>query len=196
MRIYSSSLAPNPRRVRIFLAEKGLSVPMVDMDLAKLEQRSPEFRKVNPFQTVPALELDDGGVITESIAICRFFEELNPEPPLFGIGARERAEVEMWQRRAELHLLYPIAQAYRHSHPGARALEEPQVPDWAATCRVRALETMARFDDALADRPFVCGERFTVHREIVVGSGIGPATLAPERRAVSTISVVDWSRIR
>ncbi len=162
MRIYNSNLAPNPRRVRIFLAEKGLSIPMIDMDLSTLEQKAPEFSKLNPFQTIPALELDDGGVITESIAICRYFEELQPDPPLFGVGARERAEVEMWQRRAELHLLYPIAQAYRHSHPGARVLETPQVADWAASCRNKALEAMERFDQALADRVFLCGERFSV----------------------------------
>lgn len=162
MKIYNSKPAPNARRVRIFLAEKGISVPMVDIDLAKLDHKTPLYTAVNSFQGVPALELDDGGVIAESIAICRYFEELNPEPALFGTGARERAEVEMWQRRAELYLLFPIAQTYRHSHPAAKVLESPQVPEWAKSNRAKALDYMGRFDVALADRPFLCGDRFTV----------------------------------
>ncbi len=162
MKIYNSKPAPNARRVRIFLAEKGISVPMVDIDLAKLDHKTPLYTAVNSFQGVPALELDDGGVIAKSIAICRYFEELNPEPALFGTGARERAEVEMWQRRAELYLLFPIAQTYRHSHPAAKVLESPQVPEWAESNRAKALDYMGRFDVALADRPFLCGDRFTV----------------------------------
>ena len=114
MKLYDSKLAPNARRVRIFLAEKGMSVPMVDMDLARLDQKTTAFSVLNPFQTVPVLELDDGEVISESAAICRYFEELRPEPPLFGVGALERARVEMWHRRLELQLFFPIAQAYRH----------------------------------------------------------------------------------
>jgi len=162
MKIYNSPLAPNPRRVRIFLAEKGLDVPFVDVDLAKLDQKTQAFSQVNPFQGVPTLELDDGGVIAESIAICRYFEELHPEPPLFGTGALQRAEVEMWQRRAELYLLFPIAQAYRHSHPGAKVLESPQIGEWAEVNRAKTLLAMERFDAALGDRPFICGEHFTV----------------------------------
>ena len=162
MKLFNSKYAPNPRRVRIFLAEKGISLPTEDVDLATLEQKGGAFTQVNPFQTVPALELDDGSILCETVAICRYFEEIQPEPPLFGVGARERAEVEMWQRRAELNLFYPIAQAYRHSHPGAKNLEEPQVPDWAASCRAKALTAMARFDARLADRPFLAGEHFTI----------------------------------
>src|SRR5215472_4663457 len=101
MKIYNSSVAPNPRRVRIFLAEKGLEVRYQEVDLAKAENRQPEFRKINPLATVPVLELDNGAHIAESVAICRYFEELHPEPPLFGVTAEERATVEMWQRRME-----------------------------------------------------------------------------------------------
>lgn len=162
MKLYNSNLAPNPRRVRIFLAEKGLSAPFVDVDLARLEQKTTVFSDINPFQGVPTLELDDGTVIAESIAICRYFEEMHPEPPLFGTGARERAEVEMWQRRLELYLLFPIAQAYRHSHPAAKVLESPQIAEWAEVNRAKALTAMARFDDSLRDRPFICGERYSV----------------------------------
>jgi len=162
MRLYDSKLAPNARRVRIFLAEKGVSVPSIDMDLARLEHKTAAFSALNPFQTVPALELDDGEVISESVAICRYFEELHPAPPLFGVGALERARVEMWHRRLELQLFYTIAQTYRHTHPAARVLEPRQVPDWAELNRGRALRAMAHFDEALRNSPFIAGDRFTI----------------------------------
>ena len=162
MKLYNSNLAPNPRRVRIFLAEKGLAIPTVDVDLARLEQKSEAFSALNPFQRIPALELDDGTVIAESLAICRYFEELHPEPPLLGTGALERAMVEMWQRRLELHLLFPVAQAFRHSHPAMKTMETPQIAQWAEANRERALAAMARFDEALGARAFIAGERFSV----------------------------------
>ena len=105
MKLYDGGRAPNPRRVRVFLAEKGITVPIEQVDLGKLAHKSPAYTAINPLQRVPALELDDGTIITESIAICRYFEALHPEPPLFGVGAKEVAMVEMWQRRIELHLL-------------------------------------------------------------------------------------------
>jgi len=162
MKLYDSKLAPNARRVRIFLAEKGMSVPMVDMDLARLDQKTTAFSVLNPFQTVPVLELDDGEVISESAAICRYFEELRPEPPLFGVGALERARVEMWHRRLELQLFFPIAQAYRHTHPAAKVLEPHQIAEWAELNRGRALRAMTVVDEALRDRPFVAGDRFSI----------------------------------
>jgi len=162
MRLYNSNFAPNPRRVRVYLAEKGLAVPMVDVDLARLEQKSAAFTALNPFQTIPALELDDGTIIAESMAICRYFEELHPDPPLFGVGALERAMVEMWQRRLELGLFFPIAQAFRHSHPAMKAMESPQIKEWAEANKPRALLAMARVDEALRDRSFIAGERFSV----------------------------------
>jgi glutathione S-transferase len=162
MRLYHSPHAPNARRVRVFLAEKGIDIPLVPVDLAKLEQRGEDFDAVNPFQLVPALELDDGSVITESIAICRYLEELHPEPALFGIGARERAEVEMWQRLAEFQLLFTIAMTFRHTHPAMREMENPQVPAWAEANRAKALTAMRRFDRALATRRYLAGERFSV----------------------------------
>jgi glutathione S-transferase len=162
MKLYNGRFAPNARRVRIFLAEKGVAAPMVEVDLGQMEQRSAAFAAVNPFQQVPALELDDGNVICESIAICRYFEELHPEPPLFGVDAMERAMVEMWQRRLELGLLYPVAHAFRHSHPAMKAMETPQVAPWAEACKQHATEAMALIDEALRDRPFIAGDRFTV----------------------------------
>ncbi len=162
MKLYNSNFAPNPRRVRIFLAEKGLSIPRVEVDLAKLEHKTAEFSALNPFQTIPVLELDDGTKISESIAICRYVEELHPEPNLFGATPLERATVEMWQRRVELHLMLPIAQVMRHSHPHMAQMEDPQIPDWAAANRPRALRNMLIFDGVLSDRLFIAGDRFTV----------------------------------
>ena len=162
MKFYNSNFAPNPRRVRIFLSEKGLSIPRVEVDLAKLEHKTPGYSAVNPFQQIPALELDDGTVIGELIAICRYIEELHPEPNLFGANPLERATVEMWQRRVEWHLLLPIAQVFRHTHPHMAKLEDPQIADWAAANRPRVLRSMMIFNDSLRDRPFVAGDRFSV----------------------------------
>jgi glutathione S-transferase len=162
VRLYNSNLAPNPRRVRIFLAEKNLSVPTSDVDLARLEQRAEGFSELNAFQRVPVLVLDDGVAISESIAICRYFEETHPEPPLFGIGALERALVEMWQRRLELGLMLHIANAFRHAHPHMAQMEVPQIVELAQSSKPKAVEAMARIDSALADRPFIAGECFSV----------------------------------
>src|SRR3984957_16004130 len=109
MILYDGGRAPNPRRVRIFLAEKGIAVPTEQIDLGGLQQRSDTYTAINPMQRVPALVLDDGTVIAESIAICRYFEALHPDPPLFGRGALESALVEMLNRRVELHLLFPVS---------------------------------------------------------------------------------------
>jgi glutathione S-transferase len=161
MKIYNSSVAPNPRRVRIFLAEKGIQVPYQEVDLAKAENRQPEFRKINPLATVPVLELDDGTHIAESIAICRYFEEVQPEPPLFGVGAKQRAVVEMWQRRMEFVLLGPIADAFRLQHEFFKRRIR-QCPEYAAIRKEDALERLHWLDTELGNRPFVAGEQFTV----------------------------------
>jgi glutathione S-transferase len=162
MKLYNSNLAPNPRRVRIFLAEKGVSIERVEVDLGKLEHKTPQFSRLNPFQTIPILELDDGTRIAESIAICRYIEALWPDPNLFGVTPIEQAMIEMWQRQLELRLLLPIAQVLRHSHPRMSEMETPQVPEWAASNRPRALHAMAIVDEALRERAFIAGERFTV----------------------------------
>ena len=162
MKLYNSNLAPSPRRVRIFLAEKGVSIPHVEVDLARLDHKTPEFSGLNPFETIPVLELDDGTRIAETIAICRYIEALWPEPNLFGLTALEQATIEMWQRQLEWRLLFPIAQVVRHSHPKMAEMENPQVPDWAAVNRPRALHAMAIVDQTLRDRPFIAGNRFTV----------------------------------
>jgi glutathione S-transferase len=162
MKLYNSNLAPSPRRVRIFLAEKGVSIPLVEVDLAKLDHKTPEFSALNPFETIPILELDDGTRIAETIAICRYIEALWPEPNLFGLTALEQATIEMWQRQLEWRLLFPIAQVVRHSHPKMADMERPQIADWAEANRPRVLKAMAIVDEALRDRPFIAGDRFTV----------------------------------
>jgi glutathione S-transferase len=162
MKLYDGGRAPNPRRTRIFLAEKGITLPMEQIDLGSLQQKSAAFTAVNPLQRVPALVLDDGTVITESIAICRYFEELQPDPPLFGRGALEKAQVEMWQRRVEQHFMAPVSHVFRNSHPAMKEMEVPQVPAWADANKPRIAEFIAYLDSELKDRPFIAGDRYTV----------------------------------
>ena len=162
MKLYDAGRAPNPRRVRIFLAEKGLDVPVVPVDISRLEHKTPDFAAVNPLQRTPALELDDGTVIAESIAICRYFEELHPEPPLFGTGALGRAVVEMWQRRVEFGLLLTVAAVFRHLHPAMTEMEVPQVAPWGEANKPKVLEFLHFLDQHLAGNRFICGERYTV----------------------------------
>ncbi len=161
MKLYDFARAPNPRRVRIFLAEKGISVPTEQVDIVTLQQKSPEFTAINPMQRVPVLELDDGTVIAESMAICRYFEALRPEPPLFGRGALESALVEMWNRRMELNLLNSVAAVFRHSHPAMKEMEQPQVAEWGEANRPRVFECLAVMDRELKDRLFIAGDHFT-----------------------------------
>jgi glutathione S-transferase len=162
MKLYDSGRAPNPRRVRIFLAEKGVSVPAEQVDLAAMEHKSEAFTSLNPLQRVPVLALDDGTVISESVAICRYFERLRPEPPLFGRGPKEEALVEMWNRRVELNLLTAVSNVFRHSHPAMKDLEVPQVADWAEANKPRVLEFLAILDAELQDQLYVVGDHYTI----------------------------------
>jgi glutathione S-transferase len=162
MKLYDSKFAPNPRRVRIFLAEKGIAVPAQQIDIAKLEHKSPEYAAINPLQRMPSLVLDDGTIITESIAICRYFEMLHPQPPLFGVGSKDAAIVEMWNRRAEINFLANVAAVFRHTHPAMKELEVPQVPAWAEANRPRVSWFLDMLDAELAAREFVAGDRYTV----------------------------------
>lgn len=162
MKIIESARTPNSRRVRIFLAEKGVSVPTEQVDLGALAHKTPQFTALNPMQRVPVLELDDGGVLAESVAICRYFEETNPEPPLMGRDPLDKARVEMWQRRMEMNFLWSIMHAFRHLHPNMAELEVPQVPAWGEANRPRVLDAMAFMDRELASRPFIAGDAFTI----------------------------------
>ncbi len=161
MKIYNSPTAPNPRRVRIFLAEKGVEAPYENVDIVSAVNRGPEFRKKNPLGTVPVLELDDGTCISESVAICRYFEEMHPEPPLLGVGAKERALVEMWNRRMEFNLMQPIADAFRQRHDFFKGRIR-QVPEYAEVQRLNAEDSLVWLDQELASRHFIAGDRFTI----------------------------------
>jgi glutathione S-transferase len=162
MKLYDGGRAPNPRRVRIFLAEKGIEVEKQQIDIATLEHKGPTYTAINPMQRVPALVLDDGTAITESIAICRYFEALQPEPALFGREGREAAIIEMWNRRVEHQLLFAVAQVLRHLNPGMKLLEDPQITAWGEANKPRVREFLAFLDRELASRAYVAGAEFSV----------------------------------
>jgi glutathione S-transferase len=162
MKLYDFTRAPNPRRVRIFLAEKNIKIPTEQVDLGTHAHKSPAFTAINPLQRLPALVLDDGTVLTESIAICRYFELLQPEPALFGRAPKEQAIIEMWQRRVELHLLWPVSFVFRSLHPAMAQMEVPQVPAWGEANKPRVMEFLELLEKELAQRRYVAGDDFTV----------------------------------
>ncbi len=162
MKLFDGGRAPNPRRVRVFLAEKGLSVPLVPVDMGAMEHRREAVSSRNPLQRLPVLELDDGTILTESVAICRYFEEVQPEPPLFGTGAVGKARVEMWQRRVELNLFNAVAAAFRHLHPAMKEWEVPQIPAWGEANKPKAVEFLRFLDGELDGREFIAGGSYTI----------------------------------
>ena len=162
MKLYEDQRAPNPRRVRVFLAEKGIDVPRRQLDIMAGEHKAPPLSVLNPFERLPILELDDGQVICESLAICRYFEAVQPDPPLFGAGALDQAMVEMWQRRVELSLFMPVSFAFRHGHPRMAGLEVPQVKEWGEANLAKIPKMLDYFDGELGQREFVAGDRFSV----------------------------------
>jgi glutathione S-transferase len=162
MKLYDGGKAPNPRRVRVFMAEKGISVPTVPVDMGAMGHRSAEVTALNPLQRLPVLVLDDGTVLTETVAICRYFEELHPEPALFGRGALGKAKVEMWQRRVELNLFFNVASAFRHIHPAMKEWEVPQFPEFGESNKPKALEFLGMLDRELASREFIAGDDYSI----------------------------------
>lgn len=161
MLLYQDSRAPNPRRVRVFLAEKQVPFEIVNVSIAANEHQTKAFRAKSPLSLLPVLELADGRVLRESMAICRYVEEIHPEPNLLGRDAWERAVIEQWNRHAELELLFPIAQTFRNSHPFWKG-RIPQSPDFAAAMKALAFERMRWIDGELARRSYLAGERFSV----------------------------------
>jgi len=162
MKLYDSKQAPNPRRTRIFLSEKGITVPTEQVDIMAQQQKMPEYTAINPMQRLPALVLDDGTVITESIAICRYFELQQPDPPMFGVGAKDVALVEMWNRRCEINFMANVAAVFRHLHPAMKELEVPQVPAWAEANKPRVTSFLEMLDGELGKREFIAGDRYSV----------------------------------
>lgn len=163
MRLYDSFRAPNPRRVRWFLAEKGAEdrVEIVNLDVFKGEHRDPAYLAKTGLRHVPALEMDDGTTITESVAICRYLESVFPEPNLFGRDPREVAVIEMWTRRVEMMLATPLMLAVRHSHPALAALET-QIPEIAESNKAGAVKTIEFFDRRLGESDFIAADRVTM----------------------------------
>ncbi len=161
--LYDGGRAPNPRRVRIFLAEKAYQIPhIVQVDLAKGEHHSDQFTELNPMRRVPVMVLEDGAVIAESIAICRYIEELVPEPNLFGRTPVERAEIEMWNRRLELGLFAAVAHVFRHLHPAMAGFETPQVAEWGEANKAKVHHALELLDAELDGQDYIVGNRFSV----------------------------------
>ncbi|MBL8572561.1 MAG: glutathione S-transferase [Hyphomicrobiaceae bacterium] len=160
--LYDGGRAPNPRRVRIFMAEKAIELPIIQIDIAKKEHKTEGFTRLNPMQRLPVLVLEGGAVITESVAICRYLEELYPEPNLFGRTPLERAEVVMWNRRVELGLFASVAAVFRHLHPFMAEFEVPQIAAWGEANKTKVAEQLAFLDSELDSRRFIAGERFTI----------------------------------
>ncbi|MFM5917015.1 MAG: glutathione S-transferase family protein [Novosphingobium sp.] len=157
----SPNPAPNPRRVRIFAAEKGIALPMRDLSIPAREHKSDEFVALNPRGQTPALKLDDGTVIAESVAICRYLEGLHPEPPLFGTSPKEQALIEMWNRRVEMVLMPPVGAVWVHTHKFTSALPGRNL-EWGESNRPRIHDAMRFFDVSLADREFLAGDAYTI----------------------------------
>ena len=161
MKIYESRNAPNPRRVRIFLAEKDIQILYEEVNIVKAVNRGEDFRRKNPLGTVPVLELDDGTFISESVAICRYFEELHPQPSLFGSDAKQRALAEMWNRRMEFNILQPIADSFRQRHDFFKGRIR-QLPEYADVQRLNAEDGLAWLERELATRRFIAGDQFSI----------------------------------
>jgi glutathione S-transferase len=162
MKLYGAPMpAPNPRRVRIFLAEKGLEVPEIPLDLRKREHKSEEHRARNSLGQVPTLELDDGTTISETVAICRYLEELHPTPSLFGVTALEKARVDMWVRRIEFQLMAPVGNFWRHAHPFTAALLT-QHKAFGESNREAYERAQRWLDGELAGRDFIAGEAYSM----------------------------------
>jgi glutathione S-transferase len=185
MKIYEYTQAPNPRRVRVFLAEKGITVPLQQVDIATAENRKPEFLKINPMGGLPVLELDDGTRIAESVAICRYFEALHPTPPLMGTDDKDKAVVEMWNRRMEFEILSMTASAFRNTSDFFKG-RIPQVKEYGEVCRGAALKRMEWLDTELANRKFIAGDRYTIADiTALIGIDFGRTTgikIAPEQK--------------
>lgn len=162
MRLIDQPYAPNPRRVNMFLAEKGIEVPTEVLNLPGKEHLTPEIKALNPLQRLPILVLDDGTALSESMAICRYFEELQPDPPLMGTTPLEKATVEMWQRRMELNLMNNVAAVFRHTHPAMAELEVPQIAELAEACRPRVQAALEMLDEQLGKHTYVAGDRYSV----------------------------------
>ena len=161
MKIYSSKFAPNPRKVLIYLKEKGIKdIEIIDLDLAKLEHKTSEYKAIAPNSRVPALQLDDGTVILETTAMCRYLECLYPDPNMFGESPMEIASIEMWYSRVSFELMMPLMHGFRHTHPHMSAMEE-QNEAYGLAQRKLGVKQLKNYDKIMESREFIAGDRFT-----------------------------------
>jgi glutathione S-transferase len=162
LKLYSSKLAPSPLKVLIFLKEKGIldQVEIIDLDLGKLEHKTPEYKAIAPNSRVPALKLDDDTIILETTAICRYLESLYPEPNLFGESPIEIASIEMWYSRVTYELMVPLMHGFRHTHPHMSQMEN-QNQEYGLAQRELAVKSLDNYDSIIASREYIAGERFT-----------------------------------
>jgi len=161
MKIYDFALAPNPRRLRIFVAEKGLKIPTEQVDLFTGKNRTPEMLAKNPAGGLPLLELDDGSHLAESVAICRYLEGLHPQPNLMGKDSREQSFIEMWNRRIELGLFGAAGRAFQHTNELFKARLK-QMPEYGETQRDATKQQLQLLDAQIGNKPFIAGDRFTI----------------------------------
>ncbi len=162
MKIYEEKIAPNARRVRMFLAEKGIEgVEFVQIDLKAGDNISAEFKQKNPLAKIPVLEFDDGSYLSESVAICRYFEVTSPAIPLMGVTARQQANIEMWQRRSEIYFMNLIGMGFQHTS-GYFADRMTPVKEWGEVCIKSAAQFMSLLDDHLANNQFLAGDEFSI----------------------------------
>ncbi|HQR91390.1 MAG TPA: glutathione S-transferase, partial [Caulobacter sp.] len=191
MKLYDSRRAPNPRRVRWFMAEKGIDdVEIVVLSIMGGDHKSPDYRAKVGISHMPALELDDGTVITESVAICRYLESVYPKPNMFGRDPKETAVIEMWQRRAEMMIVTPLALAVRHTHPRMAALEA-QVPEVGENNLVGARRALKMLDRRLAESPFIAADRVTI-ADVVTVTGVDFGRMIDFRPDAELVHVNRW----
>jgi len=191
VKIYETHSAPNARRVRMFLAEKGIDIDYIQVDIKGGENLSDDFKKKSETTKIPVLELDDGSCIGESVAICRYFEELYPEnTPLMGIGAREKAEVEMWQRRVEWYFMAPVGMCFQHSTGYFKDRMTP-VPAWADECAKQVVRFYSLLEERLAQSSFIAGESFSI-ADITALCAIDFARVIKIRPADDQIHLQRW----
>ena len=194
MIFYDSAMpAPNPRRVRIFAAEKGIELPSEQVSILKGEHKSEAYRAINPLGQTPALKLEDGTVLTESVAICRYLEALHPEPPLFGSDPLDAARIEMWVRRIELRLMVPTGMIWMHTHPFTARVMPHQYKDFGESNRAPVERALRMCDDALGETPFIAGERFSM-ADIVLLTTIDFGTFIGLTVPEELARLNDWHR--
>ncbi len=191
MKIYEESTAPNARRVRMFLAEKGVSgLEYVHVGLKSGDNISSEFRKKNPLAKIPVLELDNNEYISESMAICRYFEALNPENPLMGQSPFEQATIEMWQRRCEISFMNIVGMGFQHS-TGYFSDRMNPIKEWGEECLKQAKVFMVFLNDQLKDREFVAGQAFSV-ADITAFTAIEFARVVKVRIEDDHVDLLRW----